>query len=173
MSKWLFSDFSNVFYDTINSIISVKETVITPIGDEWSTLGVHLIYDSSIDITDVENLFSNAINRRLQPIKFIVSSLYTYEGAITRELKAEKTDSRTVDVDRSSADEYQPMNSSIDEITSPTSKMKSVIGGTDVNKETGVDVFEKYKTLVESFDTVTDLIRHQLSPLIEEFNIMY
>lgn len=174
MSKWLVSEFEGTINSAVDeTFVGLNSNVYIPIVEEWCTMGLHLIYDSDIDRTTVGQLLDTSVKRLLQPIVNKYKSVYNDDGGISELLTPDKVDKRTVNVDRSSADEYQPINASIDEITSPTSKMKSVAGGTDTNTETGVDVFDKYTKIIDGLDTLNDLIRKQLSPLIDEFNIMY
>lgn len=171
MSKALFSDYYDVFVNTVKTRFGIKLTSpVQMIFDSWNDLDLHLIYEDNTS----DEVVKNAINRRLDSIILPYYKFFDLNDVdLVVGLESSNSDTRTVTVKANNANEAQPINSSITDITSPTSKSAKVGEGMDTNTRTTVDDQIKYVDYLKEIKSFGYQIRKVLSPLIEELSVMY
>lgn len=138
----------------------------------WDNLDLHFIFD--VDMSDLTQVIQMRAVELLQRTVMINSKFFNLSNTRFDSLfSLSNTDTRTVQVASSSAQEDQPMNSDVEDITSPTAKQVGSSSGTDTNTSENINdqiKLSKYLSEMKSFGTS---IRTALSPIIEEFNEMY
>ena len=169
MSNALMSTYKSTFTKTINSRFGITSAYTNRIFTDWVDMGFHLIFDVGTSAVTIEN----TINRLLDRIILPYYKFFNAENVDEVEIEASGVDIRTIEVKVNNASEAQPINATITDISSPTSKTARVGGGTDTNKHTTINDTVKYVDLLRGVKSFGYQIRQALSPMIEELSAMY
>lgn len=160
------TNFTNVISNVISENLSEElATYVTSVPmkifDKYSALGVYIIFDDLE--TYVEWLRAKTYE--------IIPLLNLTENGLLK-LSDSKVGSRDVDTTIFGANEFQPLNANIDEITSPTAKSKSVRGsGENWSESSPHEARENIKMQMEY--TVTQILKNAYMPMFEFYSKIY
>lgn len=173
MSKALFDDHLTEIFNALTDVYRIKagnapSAIFTP----WTAIGLHLIFDD--DTPQLDIVIRNRASALLQREMLQYYAFFDIETDVpVPVVKAENADTRTVSVERSGASEEQPLDSEISVINSPTEKRREISSATDANTHTTVEDNIKWANYLAELEAFGTHIRRILSPLIEEFSVMY
>lgn len=173
MSKAQYSDYRSSLVTAVERVYpKISTNSAYSIFLPWDELDLHFIFSS--EISGVSQLIVNRATVLLQRSVLMHYKFFDFENEeIDTLFSISNVDSRVVQISSSSAQENQPINATIDEITSPTAKQVGSSSGTDTNTSDNINdqiKLAKYLSEVKSFSSS---VRTVLSPLIEEFSEMY
>lgn len=173
MSKALFSDYRSLLVSAVERVYpKISTNSAYSIFLPWDDLDLHFII--SDDVTGLSQIIANRATLLLQRSVLMHYKFFDFESdEIDTLFSISNVDSRVVNTSSSSAQEDQPINSSVDEITSPTAKQVGSATGTDTNTSDNINDQIKLAKYLSEIKSFSESIRAALSPLIEEFSEMY
>lgn len=172
MRKALLNDYIDIIKNTINQYFSNVENIndiVNSIFAYYEEMGDCTLIFYECNIT--ADLLKSWIKKRAYLILPLVKNIYNNNDIPS--IPSTKTVTRSANTNAYGAVEMQPLNSNLNEITSPTSKSKT--GNTAQGNEEIIspDYAIKKIEFQYEFDTLYQLIQSTFLPMLEVYNRIY
>ena len=166
------------WWDTIWSHIRETYSADSPVRSIVSYLFGMYEYDDTIELIfpdDIENLeqfIKDWLSRRTAMYKPYIDKLYK-DGNFKTPDVTDRIVNREVNTTGNSASELQPINADINEITSPTSKGKTITNGDETRTEKSPEFYMELLKYQSESEPLYRLVRKAYLPILELYDKIY
>lgn len=131
---------------------------------------VELIFPN--DIENLENAIDRWLDRRTAMYKPYIDNFYK-AGNFKSPEHTDRVVNREVNTTGKSASELQPINADINEITSPTSKGKTITNGDETRTEKSPEFYMELLKYQSESEPLYRLVRKAYLPILELYDKIY
>lgn len=159
----------NQYIDSVYGNGIVKD-IFNSIFDEYMFYeDIELIFP---DIDDLPDLITNWLAKRTAMYKPYIDNFYR-AGNFKSPEHTDRVVNREVNTTGKSASELQPINADINEITSPTSKGKTITNGDETRTEKSPEFYMELLKYQSESEPLYRLVRKAYLPILELYDKIY